>query len=170
MKKVYEHEGFTYYEYKPTIFKPFYMDMELFSLRERVRFLLSHFVGYKVYYMKEGNEYVGDCVVEKGGSGRYKFADKKDIIVGPIFIKDEFRGRKLSSILTDVILLDLGLKYHYAWNYVDKLNASSLKASPKAGFIYFSDALISGIRRQLILVPGDSGEFLVMRRKNMKSL
>ncbi|KNZ42041.1 GNAT family N-acetyltransferase [Acetobacterium bakii] len=170
MKKVYEKDGFTYYEYKPTMFKPFYLEMETYTFRERIRFLLSYFVGYKVFYMMEGTEYIGYCVVEKSGNGRYRFIGKKDIIVGPIFIKNQFRGRGLAGILNHVVLDDLGLSYIYAWNYVDKLNTKSVKAAPKAGFEYVSDAVITGIGRKLALVEGDTGDFRVMRYKNMESV
>jgi len=170
MKKVYEKNGFSYYEYKPTIFKPFYIEMETYSFRERIRFLLSYFVGYKVYYMMEGTKYIGYCVIEKSGNRRYKFIEKNDIIVGPIFIKEEFRGRNLAGILNHVVLDDLGLKYNYAWNYVDKLNSKSIKAAPKAGFECVSDAVITGIGRKLVLVEEDTGDFRVMRYKNSENV
>jgi len=168
MEKIYEQDRFSYFEYKPTIFKPFYIEMEPYSFRERIRFLLAYFVGYKVYYMMEGTEYIGYCVIERSGNGRYRFMGKKDIIVGPIFIDEKFRGRNYAGTLNHVVLDDLGLNYNYAWNYIDKINFESGKAAPKAGFEFFSDAVIKGIGRKLILVERNTGNFWVMRYKNIE--
>ncbi|TWH79373.1 hypothetical protein [Sedimentibacter saalensis] len=169
MKKIYEYNGFSFHEYNPTIFRPFYVNLEPISMRKRLRFLLAYFAGYKVYYMAKDDEYIGYCVVENGRDIRYKFATNKDILVGPYFVKEDYRGRKLSVMLLEVILHNIGLRYNYAWDYIKKTNIPSIKASSKVGLSYFSDATISSITRQLVLLQDNKGDYCIMRYKNIKA-
>jgi GNAT superfamily N-acetyltransferase len=104
MEKKASIDGLLYYKYTPSIFRPVYVNLEPLSLRRRVRLLMAHFAGYTVYYIAEGNEYVGYCVVQSGSDKRYIFATKEDIIVGPYFIREDYRGKKLSVSLLKYVL------------------------------------------------------------------
>lgn len=163
MEKAYENGGFSYYKYKPKIFKPFYINLEPISFRRRIRFFLAYFSGYEVYYMAKGAEYIGYCVIQSGRDKRYSFAGSNDIIVGPYFIREDFRGRKLSVTLLDVVLKRLAMEFNYAYDYIQKTNIPSIKASCRVGFEYMSDATVTKLTRKLILLEKDCGDYCIFR-------
>lgn len=168
MKKVYEENQMALYEYKPTMFKPFYKNLEPLTLRRRVRLFLAYFSGFKVYYLKYKNDYVGYCLVQSGKDSRYKFADEKDIIVGPYFIHEDYRGRKLSILLLEFILYKIGLNFRYAFDYIHKDNIPSIKASKAVGFQYYSDANVSKFFRRITLCSDSHGEYYVFQYMNKR--
>ncbi|NLD46026.1 MAG: hypothetical protein GX660_02340 [Clostridiaceae bacterium] len=167
MKSVIEkkasRDGLIYYEYKPSIIKQFYVDLETISLRRRVRLLMAYFAGYTVYYIAEGNEYVGYCLVQNGSDRRYTFATSEDIIVGPYFIREDYRGRKLSISLLKYVLYTAEINFKYAYDYIHKDNLPSIKASMAVGFKYMSDAKVSKLTRRISLCDSNTGEYLIFR-------
>lgn len=163
MKEIYKTGSLTFYEYKPTILKPFYVNLEPLTLRRRIRLILAYFSKFKVYYLKEDDHFVGYCLVQSGKDSRYKFATEEDIIVGPYFVVEKFRGRKFSIILLDYILKQSDLKFNNAYDYIHKNNTPSIKASEAVGFQYMSDANISKYLRQMKLCTKGQGEYLVFR-------
>lgn len=163
MKKVFEEAEVTYFEYKPSIFKPFYVNLERLSLRRRIRFLLGYFSGYSVYYMVKDDDYIGYCVIQNGRDRRYKFATEEDIIVGPYFIREEYRGRKLSIALLKYILNDTGIQFRYAYDYIRRDNEPSIKASEAVGFKYMSDADVSKFLRTINLCDLGKGKYLIYK-------
>lgn len=166
MRKVYQEENFTFYEYTPTLFKPFYINLEPLTLRRRIRLFLAYFSGFKVYYLKENNQFVGYCLVQSGKDKRYNFANKDDIMVGPYFIDEKFRGRKLSVVLLNFVLNKAGIKFNNAYDYIHKGNIPSIKASEAVGFTYYSDANVSRYLRTITLCPPKKGDFVILRYEN----
>src|SRR5690625_7967864 len=103
MKKIYEEENFSLYEFKPSILKPFKINLEPLTLRRRIRVIKAYFTGFKVYYLKENGIYIGYRLVQNGKDNRYKFSASKDIIVGRYFLGENHRGQRLSVRLRDVV-------------------------------------------------------------------
>lgn len=163
MKKIYSKDGFTFYEYKPSITKPFFIDMEPLTFKRRIRMLFAYFSKYRVYYLRENDEYVGYCLVQNGRDRRYKFATGNDIMVGPYFIHENHRGRKLSIFLLDNILNHIDLKYENAYDYIHKDNIPSIKASEAVGFKYYSDANLSKYLRSLHLCESGKGDYIILK-------
>lgn len=163
MEKRASIDGLTYYEYKPSIIRPFYINMEPISLRRRVRLLMAYFVGFKVYYIAEGQEYIGYCLVQSGSDRRYTFATNEDIIVGPYFIREDCRGKKMSISLLKYVLDTAETNFKNAYDYIHKDNMPSIKASKAVGFKYMSGAKISKLTRQISLCDSNTGEYLIFR-------
>lgn len=163
MKKVYEEENLTFYEYEPSIINPFYINLEPLTIKRRIRLLSAYFSGFKVYYIKEANNFVGYCLVQSGKDKRYSFAREGDIMVGPYFIHEDYRGRKLSKVLLEFVLKKSNIIYENAYDYIHKDNIPSIKASEAVGFSYFSDANISQYLRKLTLCPPQKGEYLILK-------
>jgi RimJ/RimL family protein N-acetyltransferase len=163
LKFVCNISGYSFYEFRPTLLKLFYVNLEKLYLRKRLRFYLAYFTGYSVYYMKCEDEYVGYCVIANGKASRYRFADKDDIIIGPYYICDKFRGKKLSIFMIDTLLNQIGLQYKNAYDYIAKKNIPSIKASERVGFRYMSDATLSRFSRQIRLCDEGCGDYLIYR-------
>lgn len=166
MKPVYKKDGFTFYEYTPSITKPFFINMEPLTIKRRIRFLLAYFYGYKVFYLKENDEFIGYCVVQNGKDKRYSFSTDKDILVGPYFIHENHRGRKLSIFLLDYILKKSDVKFENAYDYIHKDNIPSIKASEAVGFEYFSDANLTKYTRSIKLCDSGKGEYVILKYSN----
>lgn len=167
MIKVHQENELSFYRYKPSIFKPFYKNLETLSLRRRVRLLLAYFYGYEVYYIKLGDDYAGYCLVQNGRDRRYNmFATEKDIIVGPYFISENHRGKRLSIILLEYVLKKSRLDFKNAYDYIHKDNIPSIRASESVGFEYYSDANISTLLRSIELAKRDEGEYIVFKYTN----
>ncbi|MDD4436540.1 MAG: hypothetical protein PHS04_00685 [Tissierellia bacterium] len=163
MDKKESRDGLTYYEYKPSIIKPFYINLEPISLRRRVRLLMAYFAGYTVYYIADENEIIGYCLVQSGSDRRYTFATHEDIIVGPYFIREDYRGHKLSISLLNYVLYESGLNFKFAYDYIHKNNTPSIKASQAVGFIYMNNAKISKLTRQISLCDSNAGDYLIFK-------
>ncbi|MFC7319289.1 GNAT family N-acetyltransferase [Halobacillus campisalis] len=163
MKLLTEKEGLSFYLYKPTILKPFFKQLEPITLKRRIRLLLAYFTGYTVYYIGENNNLIGYCLVQNGKDNRYKFASEKDVIVGPYFIHEEYRGRKLSKILLEFILKQPELTFRYAYDYIHKDNIPSIKATEAVGFHYLSHAHISKFLRTIKLCEKGEGDYVVYK-------
>ena len=124
------HIGEGIYEYKPTLLHPFLYNMEPLSLQRRVRFFLEWLKGYKVFYLVVNEEIVAYSVVSRGG-GRYGFASRKDIVVGPYFVKEEHRGNRFSEVLVSGLLHNDNIDYDYAYDWIRYDNVPSIKCAER---------------------------------------
>lgn len=165
IEKVFEKNSYEYFKYTPTLLKPFYVNLERLTFRRRIRLIFAFFVGYTVYYLAKDGEYVGYCLVQSGKDRRYKFATEKDIIVGPYYIKEEYRGKKLSIELLNYILKESELYFDKAYDYINKDNIPSIKASKAVGFQYMSDANITKYTRRLKLCQ-NTGQYEIYMYKS----
>lgn len=162
VQKVCEVNEFSIYAYSPTIYKLFWGNMEPCSFRKRVRFSLEYLAGYKVYYLLKGNEKVGYCVVSTGGTGRYKdFSTKRDVIIGPYFISTKWRGQHLSELMLQETINHIKNRCDCAYDYIDKNNIISQKASERVGFTYVCDIKVTPILRSLRKTT--DGEYVLLR-------
>ena len=152
-------------EYDPTLFHLLYVDFEPMRLIRRVR-LISEFIRrgrYKVYYLEVGGNLVGHCVVTPGGR-RLKCSTNDDIVLGPYFVKESERGKGYSNKLISMVLEYCSFEYAYDW--VDKKNIASRKASEACGFVPFAELNVKRPFRSLIIV--EHGEDIVYQyRKNV---
>ncbi len=163
MKEVYRSKAYTFYEYKPTVLRPFYMELEKLYLKRRLRLAIAYFSGYKVYYVKENERYVGYCVVSQGGASRYWFSNKADIIVGPYYICPEYRGRKLSELMLDVVLNRLNIDYACAYEYIAKNNRPSIKAAKSIGFYRIKEADVTPLLRNIRPRENGTGTYWIFK-------
>ena len=99
IKKIYQINDLEWYRYEPSIFHPFYIEMEPTTIMRRIRFLIDYCYGYAVYYLKKGSEWIGYCTITNGKNPRFWFATDSDIVIGPYFIDEQFRGNGYSEIM-----------------------------------------------------------------------
>ena len=146
---VYSDQDYQIEKIEPTLFKPFPIPLEKYSFMRRIRFLIEYFYGYSLYYLKNEKEYIGFCVISKGVNKRYWFANEKDIIVGPYFIDENYRGKKLSELLIRETLKYLNGSFDKAYDYIKTDNYPSLHATEKVGFKKEFGVSISSFTRRL---------------------
>jgi len=147
--------------FKPSIFRLFGGKLRKLGLRQKIRFYLNLIRGYRVYHLFKNNIEIGYCVITNGGSRRYPFADKNDIIVGPYFIDEKYRGKKLSIFLVKKCLIDFEKNYIAAYDFIKKDNIISIKTTEASGFNYYSDAFYTKYLRVLKPMEDKSGTFLI---------
>ena len=91
--------GFELLEYKPTLLHPLLVPFEKLSFARKTRLRLELIRGgYIVYYLAVDGAVVGYNVIAPGGR-RLKLSTPKDIVVGPLFISPEHRGKGFSVLL-----------------------------------------------------------------------
>lgn len=152
--------------YTPSIVRLFGGKLRRLSFRQKIRFYINLIFGYRVYHLYEKNNEIGYCVVANGGSNRYPFASKDDIIVGPYFISEEYRGRKLSIYLVRICVSELENDYIAAYDFIRKDNIASIKTTEACDIEYFSDANYTKFLRILKPVNNHNGEFLIYRHSH----
>lgn len=133
MRSVLIRDGFELLQYNPTCLKPFYIDMEPTTLMRRFRFLIDLYYGYKVYYLKQNGVLVGYCTVTNGKNPRFWFAKNEDIIVGPYFIDEKYRGKGFSTMMVDMVIHDCDIKWNNAYLYILNNNKPSIRVVEKLG-------------------------------------
>ncbi len=160
MKEICKIEDCILYEYTPTILKPLYVDFEPMGLVRRVRFFLEYLgkAHYRVFYLEKGGCLIGHCVVAPGGR-RLKCSTPEDIVLGPYYIKQDARGKGYSVRLIRMVLENT--KYRYAFDWVEKGNIASCKASESCGFKKIGELNVTPFLRRLMIV--DEGEDNIYR-------
>jgi len=154
--------GYSIYEFNPSPRRLFYKKMGNSSIQNRIRFLLEFVKGYKVYYLIIEKNIVAYCVISKGG-GRYSFARKEDIVVGPYFVEKEERGKHYSEILVSELVLYDGIQYNDAYDWIRKTNIPSLRCSDNVGFKIIGTADVVKPFRRILLRKDGSGEYYILK-------
>ena len=165
MRCVYKKENIELHEYVPTLFSPLYCNFEPMSLVRRARFLFDylHKGRYRVYYLKIDNDIVGYCYIAPGGR-RLNCSTNDDIVVGPYYIKEQYRGKGLSEILIKASLENNSYTYSVAYEWVLKKNIPSIKACEACGFIKYGELNVVGKMRRLVEVS--DGKYIIFMKKN----
>ncbi|MDD2362488.1 MAG: GNAT family N-acetyltransferase [Oscillospiraceae bacterium] len=164
LKKICDVNSYTIYQYKPTVWKPLLIHMEAIYFRRRIRLFLECFAGNCVYYLVQNDCFIGYCVVSRGGTFRYQFSTKKDIIVGPYYISESHRGKRLSELLLTQVLAFWKENYEYAYDYIEKSNIASIKASQAVGLEIIQEVNITPFIRKLVI--DNEGEYYLLRMNN----
>lgn len=137
-------KGVDFYIYTPTIFhqynkcykkkeEPEYWN----SIRHRIRMFVQHITyGYSVVYMFSENQILGHIVVSRGGRDFLK-TTKDDIVLGPIWINPNFRGRGFGTIGIDFVLNSKKIKYNRAFERISPTNVASIRTVEKNNFKFF---------------------------------
>lgn len=156
--------GYRIYEFSPSLLRMFYKNYEKLTLQRWVRFFFELLKGYKVYYLEVNGFIVAYSVISRGG-GRYSFADVDDIVVGPYFVLEAYRGNRYSEVLVAELLHYNSIEYKNAYDWVRKTNIPSLKCSDKVGLKVVGSANIIGPFRKIVLCDHMNGEYLILKEK-----
>lgn len=153
-----EQDGERYYVFIPKLFKlyPRSGDMRKMTVKE-ILLHLSRFVNeYKLYILTDTDDLVkGSILVTRGGSVRYPFATKEDLIEGPDYTVPEFRGQGVAVRLTDAMMHEFEKDYKNIYATIKEDNHSSLRHYEKCGFDVDSRLKVDKARRFHISESGD---------------
>ena len=164
-------EDIDYFCFCPTILKlydncyervnePNYVHRIIHKIRMIIQQLMG---GYKVYYMYIDKKVVGHLVVAPGGS-RLPQSSRKDIVIGPIWISPDQRGKGLGTKGIAAVLNNLNIPYEYAYEYIATDNIASIRSVEKNNFELLGFAKETGLLRKISL--SENGESLNYRKRN----
>lgn len=145
-----EEDGFSLYEYRPTLLRPLLVHFQPLKFVRRCRYLLEylHKGHYRVFYLLDSDKTpLGFCVVTPGGRG-LKCSTNNDIILGPYFVDKSKRGRGHSKRIIRMILDRYPETYECAYDWIMKGNTPSVRASVSCGFLPVSDLNVVGLLRR----------------------
>lgn len=150
-----------------SFFIPWKNRIHSFSNATKLRLLSENIFGgaCKTYYLSDkDNQLLGYCVVYKAGAPRYFFATKEDIMLGPYFICEDQRGKKLSQIMVNMVLHHANIQYKSAFEYIKNTNIPSIRCSEGCGHkrVY----TISINPRNKIMYEDANGDYGIYQYKN----
>lgn len=127
-------------EFKPSLFR--LLPAQCCGLEAepyiRLRFFYRYIVGYKMFLLKINGTTVSYCMFQRGKIRRYPFVGKKDLLMGPYFVTEEYRGQGLSTKLIraalKTYLLNESFENVFAWILED--NDASKRAVTNIGFLH----------------------------------
>lgn len=161
LKPIVEVRDFCLYEYKPSLSHLLLIPFERQTFVRRIRLLLELFRGgYKVYYLFTDRHLVGYCVVTPGGR-RLKISTPQDIVLGPYYIHPEYRGRGYAKKIIKLTLANCSYDFRYTYDWIEKKNVGSIKASEACGFRECGQLNVEGYFRRL--VETDNGDDIIYR-------
>lgn len=154
------------YWFKPKIGKWYYTDYAGYkkhSLSHNFRMLLEYLEGgYEILYMYNSSlgGILGYILIARGGR-RLRCSTPEDIVLGPIWVKPELRGKGIASKGIFTVLHELDIKYQNAYEYIQPTNLSSIRTVEKNGFSLFGSGSSKGFFKRIY---NDGGkEFLIYR-------
>ena len=126
-----------YYLFKPTVFKLFPKSgkMREMNFKSIIRFLWLLISGYRIYVITSDDDIVkGSLVLSRGGTFRYPFSTKEDLIDGPSYTIDEFRGQGVMVRLAEACLNQFETSYKVVYGTINKDNIASIRRCEKNGY------------------------------------
>ena len=148
------------WKYNPGVFKPFMINMEPLSLLARIRFLIDYCYGYEVFYIKKQDTYIGYCTLTSGKNPRYWFANGDDIIIGPYYVDEKYRGQGFCRSMVQASLYATASEWNNAYLYIKNTNMPSIKVALSIGAEWVFNVHNTVTRK---LVKDDAGEYGVYR-------
>lgn len=166
MSKIYfENEEYIIKEYKTTLTNFYIKGIDNMYFQKKVRFLLNHLSGGGIYYLEEKHtgDIVGYCMISFGKSFHCNYANKDDITLGPIYLKQEHRGKRLSIILlSEVIKLHGNNKNAYA--YIHRVNKQSNALFSRVGFVPVENVSIAKLSRKVSVTSQKDTDYILYRK------
>lgn len=126
-----------YYIFHPNIFHLFPKsgDTRIMDWTQRIRFLIMLFNGYRVYIVTDVNDVVkGSITISNGGSFRFPFTTKRDLIDGPSFTVPEYRKQGVASRLGNKIMNKYEKEYDTMYGVINENNHASIERCKKNGY------------------------------------
>lgn len=159
MDYIYENNKIKIFEFVLKINKLIYVKIDHMYPTKWIRFALASIGGgSRIYYLFLNDEPAGYCMVTRGKGFRHSFANKDDIVVGPIFISPQFRGKGRSILLINTLMNYYKDKYSYshAYAYIHESNVASNKLFQHFGFRVISKCFISKFLRRVYISEKDN--------------
>ena len=99
------------------------------------------------------------------GGRRLKCSSAEDIVIGPYYIKKSERGKGYSVRLIRLVLINT--QFRYAFDWVEKSNTASCRASEACGFKKVGELNVTSHLRKLVIVD-NGGEDNIYRYDSSK--
>ena len=145
-----EKDNERYYVFLPRLTRlyPISGDMQEMTFKKKILHLLRLIHGYKVYILTSDKDVVkGSILFSKGGSFRYPFATKKDLIDGPSYTVPDYRGQGVAVRIGDAAMNRFEKKYNTVYGTIKQDNIPSLKRVKKNGFVIESRLRVDKLKR-----------------------
>jgi RimJ/RimL family protein N-acetyltransferase len=159
-----------YYVFHPSVFKlyPKSGDMREMNIKEIALHLVRLIHGYKIYILTDKNDVVkGSILFSNGGSYRYPFATKNDLIDGPSYTVPEFRGQGVAVRIGDAAMNEFEKNYGTVYGTIAETNIPSLKRVKKNGFEVVGKIKADRMRRFHL---AEDGNLVLVAYKPQKSV
>lgn len=130
------HEG-NLFLFKPTLFRQFPKsgNMHEMTLQQRIRFFFLYLHGYRVYVLANTENDIQGCVTfANGGTYRYPFAGKNDLICGPYYTMPKYRNQGIAFKLLSYVIRNHEKDFENIYAHVHHENIASVKCLRKVGF------------------------------------
>ena len=142
------------YRFTPSPFRLFPRSgkMHRMNIEQCIRFYFLLLHGYRVYVLANKKDDVLGCVMfANGGSYRYPFASKKDLICGPYYIVPEYRNKGIAKCLLSEVITNYETEYEMIWAHIWYTNVASIKCMEKVGFKQVGKLMISKILHKCVV-------------------
>jgi len=160
-----EEEGIKYYKYIPKLFAWYYRnypEYEKITIPHFFRMLIEYFNGgYRVYYLKSSEDGMLGYIVVASGGRRLTCSSKEDIVLGPIWICPNQRGKGYATKGIFLVLHELEKTYKAAYEYIRETNIASIKSVEKNNYTFIGRAKEKGFLRKVYM--DNEGELLVYK-------
>lgn len=169
LKFIKEIDGIGYYLFKPTFGHWYFKDYPNYkkhSLSHGLRMMLEYLEGgYSIYYMiQTGKDNIAGYVTVAKGGRRLRCSTKQDIVLGPIYIDPELRGKGIGTRGIFAVLHHLDIQYENAYEYIQPTNTASIRTVEKNGYIKIGSGSSKGLLRR---IDNDgSQEFFIYQYRN----
>ena len=166
LNTVYEDAIFTIKEFKPSFHKLFYIEMESLTILKKIRFWIDLLYGYSVYYLYVDGQAIGYCTITSGKNPRYSFATANDVMIGPYFIMEGYRGRGYAKTLVQLVITKCKTDWERCFLYIKNENIPSIHVANSIGANLLFHAHNTRLRQ---LVKKEDGEFGIYILQNPRS-
>jgi hypothetical protein len=134
LKKIFETLNEIIYEFTPSLSSLYWKcDILNFGLKGKVLCLLKYPFGYRIYYALQNDCVAYYCFISYGYFVKHPYVRKREILVGPYFTKQEFRGLGIAQRALSIILKHN--KYCTAFVFVAKKNIASQRVVSRNNFV-----------------------------------
>ena len=170
---LFEDNDFIFFEYKRSLLNNYIHGIDNMYFQKKVRFLENYIGGGRICYLysKMNESYAGYCMVTFGRCGRYLYSEKNGMTIGPIYLKKEFRGRRLSILMLEKILEYYGSnkKVNFAYAYIHRINKQSNALFSRVGFTITSNLKVSKMMRLVYKTDEPDTDYRLYEKKLTKS-
>jgi len=161
MRQLYKDDDYVIFQYPSTICDFYIKGIDNMYFQKKVRFFLNYISGGLIYCLKDINadEIIGYCMISIGKAFHYNYAEINDITIGPIYIKNNYRGKRLSILLLKQVLKDNIDKREKAYAYIHVINKQSNALFSRLGFIPRYNVDIARLSRRVSISSKETTDY-----------
>lgn len=162
--------GLGFYLFKPSVFRLYYENRKddakhckSFTHKLHMLFYIIR-GGYRILYLTKNDKIISYIVFTCAGDRIIKGSTKNDYYTIFLYTFPQYRGQGYATLMANIMLNELNLKYRYFYKTISKENNSSIKVAEKSGFEIVADANKVGLIHKIIPVK-NGDQFLYRYRQ-----